>query len=175
MRVISGKFKGAKLFPPTSDIRPTLDRVKEAVFDVLQFKIEGAEVLDLFSGSGAYGIEAASRGCKSVVFNDKDSESRRLTEKNCLKLGLKPDILGLDYKDALKKFYESGKKFDIIFIDAPFDSESGEDAAKTILEKGLLKDGGVTVYERKSQSPQFAGKNVKTKKYGNTSVDFITL
>jgi 16S rRNA (guanine(966)-N(2))-methyltransferase RsmD len=175
MRVISGKYKGVKLFSPKTGIRPTLDRVKEAVFDVLQFKTEGAAVLDLFAGSGSYGIEAVSRGCKSAVFNDISPQARKLIEKNCLKAGFKPEITGLDYKAALKKFYDGGVKFDIIFIDAPFDSGFGEDAANIILEKGLLSGGGVIVYERDSKSaPKFAGASVRTKKYGNTSVDFIT-
>jgi 16S rRNA (guanine966-N2)-methyltransferase len=175
MRVISGKFKGLKLFSPKNDIRPTLDRVKESVFDVIQFKVGGANVLDLFAGSGAYGIEAVSRGCKSAVFNDINPSSVELIIKNCTKAGFKPVVTTLGYKDALTGYINKGQSFDIIFLDPPFKSKYGNDAIEIITGNNLLNIGGVIVYEHEGDNniDLPSGYEIKSKKYGSVYIDFI--
>lgn len=178
MRIIAGKYKGKKLISPTTeDIRPTLDRVKESIFNVLQFKLNKANVLDLFSGSGAMGIEAVSRE-SDVIFNDKGAEAVFLIRENSKKIGFTPIIYSLDYKLLIDNFAGENKKFDIIFIDPPYNSEAGEMAIKDILSKKILKESGVIVYEHSfDKNKEFLEKlqncTIKSKKYGKVKVDFI--
>ena len=125
MRVISGIFKGKRLFcpPTTSKIRPTADRVKEAIFSILNSmdKLTGCTALDLFCGSGGIGIEALSRGAKMVYFVDIDKDSLNLTTKNIKHAGAKSGTyktFHADFKTAIKKIEDT--KFDIIFCDPPY-------------------------------------------------------
>ena len=178
MRVIAGIYKGKKLkSPETVGIRPTLDRVKESIFNVIQFKITGAQTLDLFSGSGAMGIEAVSRQSEEVIFNDISPEASLLIRENCQNTGFTPIIYSLDYKGLLDKFAVLGKKFDIVFIDPPYEGDTGLNAVKILFEKGLLNSGGVAVYEHSaSLKTDYSGLNnitTKSKKYGKVCVDFI--
>lgn len=175
MRVISGKYKGRKLFSPRGDeIRPTSDRAKEAVFDILQWEIEGARVLDLFAGSGSLGIEAASRGAAEVIFSDISGESISLINQNLTKIGIKAQVFKRDYRHMLEM---SGGRFDIIFIDPPYGSAAGKDAMNIILEKGLLNEGGVIVFEtaRTKEADLIIRTDIATDKrdYGAASVLFI--
>ena len=115
MRVISGKARGKKLKTPENDnIRPTLDRVKENIFNVIGFSVRNAVVLDLFSGTGAIGIEALSRGAKQVYFVDKDKKSYELTEFNVKSAKLEDNaiILNQDAENALIQFENKGIKVD---------------------------------------------------------------
>ncbi|HPD02985.1 MAG TPA: 16S rRNA (guanine(966)-N(2))-methyltransferase RsmD [Eubacteriales bacterium] len=175
LRVISGKYKGRKLFSPRGDeIRPTSDRAKEAVFDILQWEIEGARVLDLFAGSGSLGIEAASRGAAEVIFSDISGESISLINQNLTKIGIKAQVFKRDYRHMLEM---SGGRFDIIFIDPPYGSAAGKDAMNIILEKGLLNEGGVIVFEtaRTKEADLIFRTDIATDKrdYGAASVLFI--
>jgi 16S rRNA (guanine(966)-N(2))-methyltransferase RsmD len=179
MRVVSGLYKGKKLISPlTEEIRPTLDRVKEAIFDVIQFRLTGAKALDLFSGSGAMGIEAVSRGCSEVIFNDISAVSCSLIRQNCLNMGFTPIIYTQDYKRLLNMFASENKKFDIIFVDPPYEGHTGIDAVNLILENKIIDSGGVIVYEH---SADMSGRYlsdlkcnaIKSKKYGSVIVDFI--
>ncbi len=146
MKVTSGKFKGRVLNDnPFDHIRPTADMVKQAIFNKLFEKIEGAKALDLFCGTGALGIEAISRGAKEVVFVDKDKNSINLTLSNLKKLNLSPRIIHLDYADALRKL--SGEKFDLIFIDPPYKSNLYENAIKLIHQYSLLQQEGIIICE----------------------------
>lgn len=146
MRIISGKYKGKKLFSPNGeDVRPTQDKVKQAMFTKLQFDIAGAKVLDLFCGSGAIGIEALSRGAEKVVMNDKELSSIKIVKKNLSGLSENPIILNLDYKAVLEKLNE---KFDLIFIDPPYaHHQAYEKCLKIIKERTLLSDKGIIVCE----------------------------
>jgi 16S rRNA (guanine(966)-N(2))-methyltransferase RsmD len=179
MRVISGLYKGKKLKSPlTEEIRPTLDRVKEAIFDVIQFRLTGAKALDLFSGSGAMGIEAVSRGCSEVIFNDISDISCSLIRENCLNTGFTPIIYTLDYKRLLSRFASENKKFDIIFVDPPYEGQTGIDAVNLIIGNKVINSGGVIVYEHSADMPQeylsdLKGNIIKRKKYGTVIVDFI--
>lgn len=124
MRVISGILKGKKLQSFSSPkIRPTSDRVKESLFNILgNGLIEGAAVLDLFSGTGNLGIESLSRGAKSACFAEKDRESLKTLKANLNSCGLtdKADIISLDVLKALQLLEERGRPFDLIFLDPPY-------------------------------------------------------
>ena len=128
MRIIAGDFKGLKLKSPEGDTRPTSEKAREAIFSSLQLEIPGAAVLDLFAGSGAMGIEAASRGAEKVVFNDNSKEAARIVAENCVRARLDAEIHNMDYNRLLKKLSAEGEKFDIIFIDPPYASGYGRRA-----------------------------------------------
>lgn len=147
MRVISGIARGTKL-NSIDDIstRPTLDRVKEPLFSILQAYISDANVLDLFAGSGALGIEALSRGSKYCTFCDKSYKSVQMLKQNLqkTKLDSKAKVYIEDYKKCLERQHE---KFDIIFIDPPYKYDIGVDAIKKIIELELLSKEGIIVLE----------------------------
>ncbi len=148
MRVISGIAKGTKLETLNgNNTRPTLDRVKEALFNILQQNILDAVVLDLFSGSGALGIEAISRGAKFSIMCDKSNEAIRIIERNIKKTHFEENtkIIKNDYIKALNSLQEY--KFDIIFIDPPYEAKYGVDAINKIIELNLLSKNGIIVLE----------------------------
>lgn len=147
MRVISGTAKGTKLSSIDSlSTRPTLDRVKEPLFSIIQKYIPDAEVLDLFAGSGALGIETLSRGAKRCTFCDKSYESVKALKQNLSKTKLeeKSEVLVSDYKKCVKNL---NSKFDIVFIDPPYKLDIGVDAIKMILEYKLLTKDGIIILE----------------------------
>lgn len=149
MRVIAGKHRGTKLNPPADDkIRPTTDRVKETMFGVIQFDIAGAYVLDLFAGSGALGIEAASRGAAGVVMADSSTEAIELIKSNLKRIKEPPEI-SLEKNDyaAEIKLFKNSKKFDIVFIDPPYSAGVYESAVNLLVQQGALKDGAILVLE----------------------------
>ena len=127
MRVIAGKARGKKLLSPQTDkIRPTLDRVKESLFNIIGFEIRDCSFLDLFCGSGAIGIEAISRDADKVYFVDRDSSSIELTQKNiesCKFDSTKYKILKADAFEALNSLANKGIKFDYIFMDPPYNKQ----------------------------------------------------
>jgi 16S rRNA (guanine966-N2)-methyltransferase len=130
------------------NVRPTSDRAREALFNILALKIYGARVLDLFCGTGAVGIEALSRGASFVQFNDLSKDSIALVKKNLatlkISVGESVRITNYDYATCLN----GAQAFDIIFIDPPYRYDYGQAALQTIGKKGLLSDKGVAVYER---------------------------
>jgi 16S rRNA (guanine966-N2)-methyltransferase len=128
MRIISGKYKGVPLVSfDASHIRPTTDRVKESLFNIIQAHVPGARVLDLFSGTGNLGLEALSRGAAEVLFVEKNPKSIAILEKNITKLRLEEPykILQKDVLSFLKKY--EGDPFDVIFADPPFTEEMAHD------------------------------------------------
>jgi len=128
MRIISGKYKGHQLVSFSADhIRPTTDRVKESLFNMIQMHIEGARVLDLFSGTGNLGLEALSRGANSVLFVEKNRKSIQILEKNIEKLKVDEEhqILQKDVLTFLKNY--EGAPFDLIFADPPFTEQMAHD------------------------------------------------
>ena len=145
MRIIGGKHRGRMLVPfKGSDVRPTSDRAKEALFNILSPEISGANMLDLFCGSGSVGLEAISRGADLVVFNDSSRESLSILEKNLALLKESAKIYNLDYRVLLKQLDIT---FDIIFLDPPYKSDAGEQALRLISERKLLNTGGIAVLE----------------------------
>ncbi len=148
MRVITGKAKGVVLKTPDGMLtRPTTDRVKEALFDIIQFDIPGANVLDLFGGTGQLGIEALSRGAKSAVFVDAREEACRLIRENLAKTRLQADgkVVRADYQAYLKRCRE---QFRIIFLDPPYAEVFLENSIKMITEIDILQSGGIIIAER---------------------------
>ena len=147
MRVISGLARGTKL--KTIDemtTRPTLDRVKESLFNILQNQIKNSVVLDLFAGSGALGIEALSRGAAKAYFCDTNRDAINVIKENLNKTRLtsKAEVLNVDYKKALNNINES---FDLIFLDPPYKLDIAVDALKSIINNNLLKSEGIIVIE----------------------------
>lgn len=176
MRIISGKFRGTIIPSPKQEVvKPTLDRVKENIFNILQFRIAGAKCLDLFCGSGALGIECLSRGASEVCFVDNNKANVEALKIFLKKLNVQNySATVCDYYDALKSFAEREEKFDIIFLDPPFDSELADVAISKILKFDLLADDGIIVHERcASKSSKFAQKVSDSRKYGTVAVDFL--
>ena len=148
MRVISGKARGVNLKTPDGVLtRPTIDRVKEALFSIINFDIPASNVLDLFGGTGQLGIEALSRGAKSAVFVDQRDDACKLIKENLRRTKLEQDakVVRMDYLDYLKRCKE---KFDIIFLDPPYAEVFLENALKCITEIDILQSGGIIVAER---------------------------
>ena len=148
MRVITGKARGVALKTPDGmATRPTTDRVKEAMFSIIQFDIPGAKVLDLFGGTGQLGIEALSREAKSAVFVDERKEACKLIHENLMRTKLEKDarIIRSDYANYLKNCTE---QFDIIFLDPPYAEVFLENSLNLITEIDILQSGGIIVAER---------------------------
>ena len=148
MRVITGKARGVQLKTPDGMLtRPTADRVKEALFSIINFEIPDADVLDLFGGTGQLGIEALSRGAKSAVFVDSREDACKLIRENLkrTKLEKESNVIRSDYLDYLKRCRES---FDIILLDPPYAEVFLENALKRITEIDILRTNGIIVTER---------------------------
>ena len=165
MRVITGKARGRKLRQPENmDIRPTTDVVKEALFNIIQFDIEGRRVLDLFAGTGQLGIEALSRGAASAVFVDESNAAGKIIRENLEHCGLEGQVVR---SDALS-FLERGGRFDLIFIDPPYDTELLGKALEKIIKFDILSYGGIIICETRKETeilsipePYFMGKEYK--------------
>ena len=172
MRVISGKARGISLKTPDGMLtRPTADRVKEAMFSIIQFDIPGAKVLDLFAGTGQLGIEALSRGATSAVFIDQNKNANQLIRENLKKTKL-DDSATVIQSDYLQYLLRCNERFNIVFLDPPYAEEFLENSLKIITEIDILQTGGIIVCERpldKALSLEFSGfSRSKDYKYGNT-------
>lgn len=177
MRIIAGKARGHKLIPPaTMETRPTLDRVKEAMFSTIQLYIPEAVVIDIFSGTGSLGLEAASRGASEVYLFDKSSTTFPLLKQNVENLKFQDFCfpMNTDAYDGLRKLASKGKKFDIVFIDPPYCKEMIPEAMKIIVENEMLNREGIIVTKIDTIEEIYEGykdiKLTKSKKYGNTTV-----
>ena len=174
MRVITGKARGVTLKTPEGlQTRPTTDRVKEALFSIIQFDIPAASVLDLFGGTGQLGIEALSRGARRAVFVDESDKACRLIQENLRRTRMEGEgtVVRGDYLAYLSRCRE---KFDIIFLDPPYAEVFLENALKRITEIDILQSGGIIVTERplgKELPFEFEGyTRSKDYKYGNTLI-----
>ena len=172
MRVISGKARGVVLKTPQGlQTRPTADRVKEALFSIIQFDLPAARVLDLFGGTGQLGIEALSRGAKQAVFVDAQDAACRLIKENLKKTRLEEQaqVIRGDYMAYLSRCAD---KFDIVFLDPPYAENFLENALKKLSEIDILESGGIIVAERpveKELALNFEGfSRSRDYKYGNT-------
>ncbi len=179
MRIIGGKYKGRALAEfDGKAVRPTADRVKESLFNILFLKIRGARALDLFSGSGALGLECLSREAAEVVFNDLSRDSLAILRKNmkALKIeeGKSVKVYNYDFKTCLGVLEG---KFDLVLIDPPYAGSFGEEALETIAKRGLLSEDGIAVFEsdRKTER-EFAGlEKYDERKYGKTYLSFFRI
>ena len=173
MRVISGKFKGRVLDKFKGDaIRPTADRAKEALFNIISREIYGADFLDLFSGTGSIGIEALSRGANEVVFVDGSRESVSIIKSNLSKLNEDGNVENVNAEIYLLK---TNKKFDFIFLDPPYNYQEADKLFKIISERALLKEGGVVIYEHASDY-KFNSEHLEiydSRRYGIAVFDFL--
>ena len=174
MRVITGKARGVVLKTPEGmQTRPTTDRVKEALFSIIQFDIPGCRVLDLFGGTGQLGIEALSRGAKSAVFVDASDAACKLIKENLKRTKLENDakVVRSDYMEYLRRCRET---FDVIFLDPPYAEVFLENSLNCITEIDILQTNGIIVTERpleKELSWDIPGyTRSKDYKYGNTLI-----
>lgn len=150
MRIISGTMRGTKLFTLEGlNTRPTLDRVKEALFSKINFDLQDAVVLDLFAGSGALGLESISRGAKIVYMCDSSRDAIKIIKQNIEKTRTseKVVLLNCDYENALNKIIQSKVKLDVIFLDPPYKTDFAINSAKIIIENKLLNENGIIIIE----------------------------
>ena len=154
MRIIAGRMKGTKLFTLDGiNTSPTLDRVKEPLFSIINFKLEDSIVLDLFSGSGALGLESVSRGAKKAYLCDNSRDAIRIIKQNVEKTRTNEEtvIVSDKFEKALNDFNEKNIKFDIVFLDPPYKTDYAEKATKIIIDKNLLNDNGIIIIETDSK------------------------
>ena len=164
MRVITGSARGRRLKTPEGmDIRPTTDNVKESVFNILQFDIEGRRVLDLFAGTGQLGIECLSRGAREAVFIDADRDAVKIVKENLKTCGFSAPVL---QQDALS-FLNNCGKFDLVFVDPPYDAGLYEPVLEKINSVDILSDGGIILCESRRETvlPEMRRPYYKKKEY----------
>lgn len=179
MRIISGRAKGRQLLSPSGmETRPTLDRVKESIFDIIQNNVYGSIVLDVFSGTGSLGLEAASRGAKECYLIDKSPETFKFLKQNVIQLEFNDlcKCYNMDSYNALNEFAAKGLIFNLIFIDPPYMKEMIPPSIKIIDEKNILSKDGLIVTKIDSRETIFDGtENIiltDHRKYGNTIICF---
>lgn len=178
MRVISGKYKGRKLNTPSDyDIRPTSDKVKEALFSIIANDLYGSKVLDLFAGTGSLGIEALSRGAEYCVFADNSKKSLSLVRENLehCKVEERTKIIPGEYRKVLKNLADQvadglEEHFDIILLDPPYNKGLIQEAFLLIREGNILSENGIIVAEHRKEEilpEQIQGfKRTKERRYG---------
>lgn len=180
MRIISGKARGTKLFTLEGiETRPTLDRVKESMFNIISNRIYDSYVLDLFSGSGAIGLEFASRGAKKVVLCDASKNATEIIEKNIKKTHLENmvELYNLDFKKMIKKL--ENKKFDIVFLDPPYKTDYIKESLSIIKNNKILNKDGIIIAETdeperiKKQLEEIDVEIIDQRKYGRANLFFI--
>ena len=148
LRIISGKARGTKLNTLEGiETRPTLDRVKESLFNILQNRIYDSKILDLFAGSGAIGLELLSRGAKEAILCDNSYKAVQIIKENVIKTHFEDQtkIINNDYKNTLDMLKD--EKFDIIFLDPPYESQFDIQAIKIIIDNDMLSKEGIIILE----------------------------
>ena len=173
MRIVAGKYRGRTLTEFSGDdIRPTSDKVRESLFNIIQNKTPNSVFLDLYAGTGAMGIEALSRYAKSVTFNDMSKSSLMVLKKNLEKLKV-DDEFEVSNCDAVRFLSLTNKKFDIIFIDPPYKSDKKKDALPLCIN--ALSDDGIVIFEDECEwTGEIQGLTVYDKrKYGRVHLTFF--
>jgi 16S rRNA (guanine(966)-N(2))-methyltransferase RsmD len=180
MRIISGTSKGRRLATLKNNIiRPTSDRVKESIFNIVGKEVEGKIVLDLFAGTGNLGIEALSRGAKSVLFVEKSRQALRLIKKNLSQCGMEghSDILPKDVYRAIGILKQRGKPFDLILMDPPYEQGLIQKTLKKLDSEGIYHKDSILVIEhdRREPLPDVTGKwdLFRQRRIGNTVISFL--
>lgn len=167
MRIISGKYKGRNIKGYDIDgTRPTMDRVKESLFGIIQNYIPNSVCLDLFAGSGSLGIEAISNGAKVCYFNDSNKEMIKILNEN---------LKGIDNSIIFNKEYdkflnEIDEKFDVIFLDPPYKMNLISSSIDIIIKRNLLKEDGIIICEYETEEIECNLKLIKEKKYGSKKI-----
>lgn len=171
MRVIAGIAKGKRLKAPKgSSVRPTLDKVKGAIFNILGNRIIEAMVLDLFSGSGALGIEALSRGASSCVFVDTQI---KCIKDNLISTGLNGRVIRGNVERVIKQLAKENLRFDIVLADPPYGKELARNILSWLQISGILTNSGLIVVEH-SKRELIEKEKVREKRYGDTVVSVFT-
>jgi 16S rRNA (guanine(966)-N(2))-methyltransferase RsmD len=177
LRVISGSAKGHGLKTIKGDAtRPTSDKVKGAVYNIIAAHIDGSAVLDMFAGTGSMGIEALSRGASSAVFFDKSMQCCRIIKENLehTKLTEKALVFNMDYASGINKMQLEGRKFDIIIMDPPYNKNFIQEALKLLTKNDIIVDDGIIIAEHSvlDKLPESCGKLkiIDTRKYGDTMI-----
>ena len=179
MKIISGKYKGRNLLGFDIDgTRPTMDRVKESLFAMIQDYLENSTILDLFSGSGNLGIEALSNGATLAYLVDNNRKAIETIKKNINTINIEnANVLNLDYKKALLYFKENNIKFNIIFLDPPYKTDYIENSINLIDEYDLLEKNGIIICESSDLNKIIYSnsyKSIKDKKYGDKYIVIIS-
>lgn len=176
MRIIGGKYKGKKLKTfEGQEVRPTSDRARESLFNILSSKVINCKFLDLCCGTGAVGLEALSRGAREVYFNDLSKKSLEIAKCNIL--SVKEDVKKITCLDAKSFIKSNTQTFDIIFFDPPYEFKDVEEILKLVVENDLLTENGIFIYEHNADKPS---KQVEflnlydTRKYGIAKFDFYS-
>ncbi len=184
MRVISGTARGTKLNSIEElSTRPTLDRVKESLFNIINERIQDSTILDLFAGSGSIGIEFLSRGCKKAYLCDKSNKAINMIYQNLEKTRLKENaiVLNMDYKKCLQELSSKKMSFDIIYIDPPYKEDIAVNSVEMILSLKLLEKEGIIIIETDEKDREV--NNLKKldieiydcRKYGRANLIFLNL
>ena len=178
--MISGEARGHKLKTLKGmATRPTTDRVKESLFNIIAANIPGSHVLDLFAGSGSLGIEALSRGADFAVFSDRSRESCGIIKENLqfTKYVEKSEVFLMGFEETLAKLASQGRKFDIVFLDPPYNKNFIQETLKNLTRNDIIRDNGILVAEhhRDDQLPECSGrlKLSRRQKYGETAISFF--
>lgn len=176
MRVIAGQAKGHKIRGTSRRAtRAITDRIKESVFSILG-NLSGKRVLDLFAGTGSLGIEALSHGAEEALFIDKDRECVRLIKKNLSSLCMSGTVYPLTARTGLKRLGQKGERFDMVFVDPPFETELAEKTLKQLDELNIVRSGGIVIarHHAKTVLPETTGKLLlkRREKYGESIVCF---
>lgn len=181
MRIIGGKAKGTKLYALEGEnTRPTLDRVRESLFNILQYQLQDSIFLDLFSGSGACGIEAVSRGAKKAILCDKSKQAIQIIRKNIEKTHTKEQIelYQASFEELLKTKVK--EKPDIIFMDPPYQTNFAYEAVKIMLENDLIDENSIIIIETdqeekiKEQLKKLEVVIMDERKYGRVHLIFLS-
>jgi len=171
MRVVSGKYRGKKLKEFELDsTKPTLDKVKEAIFDMIQFDVVDAVVLDLFAGTGALGIEAISRGAKKTYLVEKNPQALKIVEQNLQ--GIVEDYVLIN-DDAFSFLKNTNETFDIVLLDPPYATDFGIKAIDILIANKRLSDNAIIIFETSMDNKielNYPGFKIKHKKYGTVQV-----
>lgn len=182
MRIISGKARGTKLYTlEGTNTRPTLDRVKESIFNIIQKEIEGAKVLDLFAGSGAIGLEFLSRGAVEAVLCDKSKEAIEIINKNIKKTHMNEyvKVFNLDFEICLEKVKD--QKFNIIYLDPPYATDYILKSLKKIIEFRIITKESIIIIETDDEQKVLKEienmeiKIVDKRKYGRATIIFLKI
>lgn len=181
MRIISGTSKGRKLVTPRDhSLRPTSDRVKESIFNILQDKLEGKIVLDLFAGTGNLGIEALSRGAEKTIFVEKGRQALRLIQRNLTLFGLKErsEIFSKDANRAIAILKQKGESFDLILMDPPYEKGLIQKTLTTLNSNQIFHKDSIVVIEHNRREPlprTLDGWNlIRQRRIGETVISFLT-
>ncbi len=183
MRIISGSARGTRLATlPGESTRPTLDRVKEPLFSIIQSKILDACVLDLFAGSGALGLETLSRGAKIAILCDNNIEAVKIINQNVEKTKMKDKtvVIKNSYLKCLETLKNKNMKFDLIFLDPPYKTNFAIDALERILTLDLISEDGIIIIETDDEEREI--KNIEPidiniydiRKYGRVKLMFLS-